>query len=144
MNLFTALLCLLAGSTTVSALAQDTPKPAAHKHRVVFQISVNDPERWTGALANAENLQTAFGPGSTEIEMVCFGKGLDLLLRTDTPLAERIAKDHTAGMTFAACQNTMRARKLTPADLLPAAVIVDSGVAEIVRKQEAGWSYLKG
>ena len=76
--------------------------------------------------------------------MVCFGKGIDMLLNTDGPLAERIAKDKASGVEFAVCQNTLRARKLTPSDLLPSATTVDSGVAEIVRRQEAGWAYIKG
>ena len=67
-----------------------------------------------------------------------------MLLNTDAPLAERIAKDHAAGMAFAACRNTLRARNLAPGDLLPAAAPVDSGAAEIVLKEEAGWAYIKG
>ena len=158
MNPFTPLLYLLVGSqiitsltavsiarrTATSAESKAEARAERHTHGIVFQVSVNDPERWTGVLANAENLQKAFGPDSTHIEVVCFGKGLDMLLNTDAPLAGRIAKDHAAGMAFAACRNTLRARDLAPADLLPAVTPVDSGVAEIVRKEEAGWAYLKG
>lgn len=97
-----------------------------------------------GILANAESLQKAFGPDRTQIEVVCFGKGLHMLLNTDAPLAECIAKDHAAGMTFAACRNTLRARNLAAADLLPAATPLDSGVAEIFRKEGAGWACIKG
>lgn len=158
MNPLTALLCLLVGSQILTSLAavsiarrtaasigsEAKATPKGHMHRIVFQVSVNDSERWTGVLANAENLQKAFGPDSTQIEVVCFGRGLDMLLNTDAPLAARIAKDHAAGMAFAACRNTLRARNLAPADLLPAVTPVDSGVAEIVRKEEAGWAYIKG
>ena len=66
-----------------------------------------------------------------------------MLLNTDTPLAQRIAKEQAAGVEFAACRNTLSARHLTPADLLPSATTVDSGVAEIVRRQEQGWAYIK-
>jgi len=38
----------------------------------------------------------------------------------------------------------MRAMKVTTSDLFPFATQVDSGVAELVRKQEAGWVYIKG
>lgn len=158
MNPLTALLFVLVGSqiitnltavsiakrTATSAGSMAGSRSAKHMHRIVFQVSVNDPERWADVLANAENLQKAFGPDTTQIEVICFGKGLDMLLNTDAPLAGRIAKDHAAGMAFAACRNTLRARNLAPADLLPAATPVDSGVAEIVRKEEAGWAYIKG
>ena len=154
MNPFTVLLYLLAGSQIVTSLAAVSVarrvtssahnKPEARRHRVVFQVSVEGQDQWQGILANVENLQKAFGPESTQIEVVCFGKGIDMLLNTDGPLAERIAKDKASGVEFAACQNTLRSRKLTPSDLLPSATTVDSGVAEIVRRQEAGWAYIKG
>ncbi len=37
----------------------------------------------------------------------------------------------------------MRAHNLTQADLVPGAEIVPAGIAEVVRKQEAGWTYIK-
>jgi intracellular sulfur oxidation DsrE/DsrF family protein len=37
----------------------------------------------------------------------------------------------------------MKRKQLTKDDLLPFAITVDSGVAEVVRKQAAGWSYIK-
>jgi intracellular sulfur oxidation DsrE/DsrF family protein len=47
------------------------------------------------------------------------------------------------GVIFAACRNTMKRKNVAPDQLLPLAGTVDSGVAEVVRKQEAGWSYIK-
>jgi intracellular sulfur oxidation DsrE/DsrF family protein len=40
-------------------------------------------------------------------------------------------------------ENTMRKKNVCRADLLPFVTTVDSGVAEVVRKQEQGWSYIK-
>jgi intracellular sulfur oxidation DsrE/DsrF family protein len=37
----------------------------------------------------------------------------------------------------------MKKKNVRKDDLLPLATTVDSGVAEVVRKQEAGWSYVK-
>jgi intracellular sulfur oxidation DsrE/DsrF family protein len=37
----------------------------------------------------------------------------------------------------------MRARKVTKADLLDNMGTVPSGVVEVVKKQEAGWTYVK-
>src|ERR1700690_3282385 len=47
------------------------------------------------------------------------------------------------GVVLDACQNSMRLRKVTTEDLFPFASQVDSGVAELIRKQEAGWSYIR-
>ena len=154
MNPISIFLSLLVGSQIITSFAvfSNTRRDVSHarsnslaaKHRIVVQVNIDGQEQWQGVLANVENLQKAFGPQSTQIEVVCFGKGIDMLLNSDAPLAERIGKDHKAGVTFAACENTLRARRLTRADLLPPATTVDSGVAEIVRKQEAGWAYIKG
>ncbi|MGH7937542.1 MAG: hypothetical protein ACRD5Z_25205 [Bryobacteraceae bacterium] len=37
----------------------------------------------------------------------------------------------------------MKRKGIGKDQLLPIATTVDSGVAEVVRKQEAGWSYIK-
>ena len=48
-------------------------------------------------------------------------------------------------VTFAACGNTLQ--RLTgsgdPIRLLPQALVVDSGVAEIARRQQQGWKYIR-
>jgi intracellular sulfur oxidation DsrE/DsrF family protein len=48
-----------------------------------------------------------------------------------------------SGVVLAACQNSMRLRKVTTEDLFPFSSQVDSGVAELIRKQEAGWTYVR-
>jgi len=56
----------------------------------------------------------------------------------------RLGHAANKGVILTACQNTMRARKVKTEDHFPFAAQVDSGVAELVRKQEAGWSDSKG
>ena len=64
-------------------------------------------------------------------------------MKSNTGLAERIATLATARVKFVACENTMKRLKIQKDDLLAVAGTVDSGVAEVVRLQEAGWSYIK-
>ncbi|HQT34041.1 MAG: DsrE family protein [Thiobacillus sp.] len=113
------------------------------KHRVVFEVNVDGAEQWQGILSNVENLQKTFGNEATEIEAVVHGKGLGLILKTNEAMRERLQSVSGAGVRFAACENTMRRMNLKMEDLMPFATTVDSGVAEVVRKQEAGWSYIK-
>lgn len=112
-------------------------------HRVVFELTSDSPEQWAAMLNNVGNLQKAFGREHTEIEVVAHGKGLEALRKSNTSSGDRIAAIANTGVRFAACQNTMKRMQLTKEDLLPAAQPVDSGVTEVVRKQEAGWAYLK-
>ena len=94
-------------------------------------------------LDHARNLLKAFAPEAAEVEIVCHGDALDMLLSSRNPLAKELKSFKQPGVIFAACENSMRGRKITRAMLIPGVKVVDSGVAEIVRKEEAGWSYLK-
>jgi intracellular sulfur oxidation DsrE/DsrF family protein len=123
-----------------AAISQTTPPS---KHQVVFQMNVDSPASWDQLFGNVQNIQTSFGASNIQIEVVAFGRGLNLLLKTNTAYEERMKQAIATGVVLAACQNSMRLRKVTTTDLMPFATQVDSGVAELVRKQEAGWSYIR-
>ena len=116
----------------------------ARSHKIVIEVNVEGQEAWGGILNNVENLQKALGHEPTQIEVVVHGKGLGLLLVTDAPLKERLQQASNLGVVLAACENTMRRKNVKKEDLFPFATTVPSGVTEVVLKQEAGWSYLKG
>ena len=118
--------------------------PPATGHRIVIEVNVDGAERWEGILNNVDNLQKAFASDRPKIEVVAHAKGLGLLLATNEALKARMQAEHEAGVLFAACENTMKKQNVTKDQLMPFATTVDSGVAEVVRKQEAGWSYIKG
>src|SRR5665213_2397336 len=137
----TILLALVAFTAAGSALAQ-TAAPA--KHKVILQMNVADNDSWNQLLGNIGNVQTAFkNDGGTQIEVVFYGKGLSALLKTNTAFEERLKKAAADGVVLGACQNTMRLRKITSQDIFPFSTEVDSGVAELIRKQEAGFSYIR-
>ena len=141
-----ALLLLAAGAvlSCQSAAPSSTPARREAGHRIVIEVNVEGPERWAGILNNVDNLKKAFGADPTQIEVVAHAKGLGLLLATNEPLRARMQAEHDKGVVFAACENTMKKENITKEQLMPFATTVDSGVAEVVRKQEAGWSYVKG
>ena len=130
----------LALQWTAGAFAADNPAPA--KTRAVFQVSDADPQKWSLTLANVANAQEALGKDAAEIEIVAFGPGVDML-KKDSPVAARVAEAIHNGVRVVACQNTMRARKLTPADMLPEIGSVPSGVVEIMQRQREGYAYLR-
>jgi len=134
-------LLALALVLAVAAISQ-TSKGARHK--VVFELNAPAPSGWDQLFHNVENVQKTFAADGTQIEIVFFGKGLRMLLKTNSEYAERLKAAADSGVVIAACQNTMRQMKLTGDDLFPFATQVDSGVAELVRKQEAGFVYIKG
>ncbi len=144
MNTLTKTIALAAlAALSLTAINAQTEKPAADKtHRIVFEVTMEGPEQWTAVLNNVENVRAALSAES-EIEVVAHGKGLGMLVATDNTLAERMKKLADAGVVFAACENTMKKRNVSKEQLVPFAKTTDSGVAEVIRKQEAGWSYIK-
>lgn len=142
-NLKIILILAVAGlfCTVTTASAQNEQKNM--KHRVVFEVNIGGEEAWQGVLNNVENVLKAFGQGNSEIEVVLHGKGLGMILKTNTGHEERLRTLSKSGVVFAACENTMKRMNVTKEQLFPFAATVDSGVAEVVRKQEAGWSYIK-
>lgn len=114
----------------------------APQHRVVFELTSDDAQAWEGVMNNVENLQKALGP--TSVEVVAHGKGLAMLTASKNgAVRDRMKQSADGGVVFAACENTMRKQNVKKDDLVPFAKTVDSGVAEVVRKQESGWSYLR-
>lgn len=115
-------------------------------HKIVFELTSDGSDQWEAVLNNVDNVRKALGPDSTQVEVVMHAKGIGLALsETDAAdLQRRVSELARAGVVFAACANTLEKRNLSREALLPQAVVVDSGVAEIVRKQEQGWAYIKG
>jgi len=76
-------------------------------HKVVIQVSSDDPRTQTIALNNAVNLQKALGPGNIKVEVVAYGPGLTLLTRNGRQskrVQDLVMYDE---FRFSACGNTM-------------------------------------
>ena len=131
------------GLAAVRAGAQ--PSKPAPQHKIVFELTSDSSEAWEGLLNNVENVQKSLGKDKTQIEVVGHGKGLNLLVAAkDGAVRDRLKSlSDAGGVTFAACENSMRKAGVKKEELVPFAMPVDSGVGELVRKQEAGFSYLR-
>jgi len=137
-----ALLVGVAAARAGERASAGTPARGA-KHRVVFHVNVDQDERWQEVLNNVENVQRAFGPEGVEIEVVTHGAGVGLVQSRNASLRERVERISKTGPVFAACSNTLKKNELTSADLDTGVKVVDSGLAEVIRRQEEGWTYVK-
>jgi hypothetical protein len=126
----------------IAANAQTTWATAQKRHKIVIQVSDNDPAKWNLALNNAKNLQDDVGAANVEIEIVAYGPGIGML-KLESPAGARIADAMKANVKVLACENTMRGQKLMKDDMLPAINYVPAGVTEIMKKQSEGWAYLR-
>jgi hypothetical protein len=135
----------------LAAAGAAAAKPAALKmHRVVIQVTQNDPALMSIALNNAENLSTYYQQKGehVQIEFVAYGPGLHMLRSDTSPVRDRIKSfaEKNKQVTFSGCGNTLSAqskqenKELT---LLPEAHIVPAGIARITELQEQGWAYVR-
>ena len=118
------------------------PKGPQKRHKLVLQVSDNDPAKWALALNNAKNLQDDVGAANVDIEIVAYGPGIGML-KLESPTAARIADAVRDKIKVTACENTMRGQKLTRDDMLGGISYVPAGVTEIMKKQGEGWAYLR-
>jgi intracellular sulfur oxidation DsrE/DsrF family protein len=135
--LFAAALAL---AFVIGAVSQ-TPKTS--KHRVVFQLDEPEGGAWDSLVKHVNNTRDALAKdGGSQVEVVFWGAGLNMLRKTNTAYEARLKQLSDDGVTLSACRNAMRVMNVKTEDLLPFASEVDSGIAEVVRKQEAGWAYI--
>jgi intracellular sulfur oxidation DsrE/DsrF family protein len=115
-------------------------------HKVVIQVSTDDPRTQTIALNNAVNLQKALGPGNIKVEVVAYGPGLTLLTRNGRQskrVQDLVMYDE---FRFSACGNTMDTikRKQGKLPLLVDGIqVVQAGVQHIMELQEQGYAYIR-
>jgi intracellular sulfur oxidation DsrE/DsrF family protein len=135
------ILCALA-LTLVIVFGAISQTPSTPKHRVVFQLTEPEGMAWDMLIAHVTSMRAAFAKDGSEVEVVFFGPGLNMLLKKNTAYEARLKQLADSGVTLSACQNAMRFLNVKTEDLFPFAAQVDSGVAELARKQEAGWAYI--
>lgn len=131
----------LAAITTLSigAIAQSTT-PA--KPRVVFQVSDGDAAKWGLTLNNANNVQQELGAANVDVEIVAYGPGINML-KAESTAANRVSDAVQSGVKIVACENTMKAQKLSKADMNMSVGYVPAGVVEIMKRQGEGWAYIR-
>jgi intracellular sulfur oxidation DsrE/DsrF family protein len=130
-----------------AARAQQAPlqdKPFA-EHRIVLQLSDNDPKRQALVISVAYNLLKFYDPDKVAIEVVAFGPGIDLL-RTDNGNRNRIESLIAQGVRFDVCLNTVdtveRDTGKRP-EIIPAATPVQVGVGQILLLTENGYTLVR-
>ncbi len=126
----------------IAAHAQGTGATGQKRHKIVIQVSDNDPAKWNLALNNAKNVQEDVGAANVDIEIVAYGPGIGML-KLESPTGARVADAMKANVRVVACENTMRGQKLGKEDMLTAISYVPAGVTEIMKKQGEGWAYLR-
>ncbi|MBN9006807.1 MAG: hypothetical protein J0H40_15500 [Rhizobiales bacterium] len=127
--------------------AQPAPlpdKPFA-EHRIVLQLSDNDPKKEGLVLSVANNLIKAYDPDKIAVEVVAFGPGIDLL-RVENANRTRVESLIAQGVKFDVCVNTLdtieRETGKRPV-VIPKAIPVQVGVGQILSLTENGYTLVR-
>jgi intracellular sulfur oxidation DsrE/DsrF family protein len=78
-----------------------------------------------------------------QVEVVFHGQAILAVLNDSLQFASRVKLAKEKGVTLAVCNNSLKRLKIDPSKLMPETTVVPSAVAELIKKQSEGWSYLK-
>ena len=128
------------------------------KQKVVYHINYDNPKQQAGALRNIQNHINAVGKENLDFKVVMHGKGLSLVLEPDAATRTKLKNGNATieqqntianlkgqGVNFSICANTLKGKNIQIDDLYDVkdSDIVPSGVAELSKLQQEGYTYIK-
>ncbi len=119
--------------------------------KVLVHLSSADEAAALNTLDNLEQMLADYRSKGepVRVEVIANGGGVRLL-GPDTPaIAERILRlsSRYENLSFAACRNSIEQLQSAAGErlrLLPQVKLIDSGVVEVIRRQQDGWAYIRG
>ncbi len=121
------------------------------KQKVVYHINYSGGDKdklYRGAMRNIQNHINAVGAENIDVKVVLHGNGLGVLknAKSNQSLQGAVASLKSQNVGFHVCNNTLKGRKIDyQTDLFDVYKedIVPSGVAEVSRLQQMGYTYIK-
>jgi intracellular sulfur oxidation DsrE/DsrF family protein len=136
---------LASAAPAVGAEPAPLPDKPFAEHRIVLQLSDNDPKKQSLVISVAYNLLKLYDPDKVAIEVVAFGPGIDLLF-PDNANRQRIESLVAQGVKFDICLNTVdtieRDTGKRP-QYIEAATPVQVGVGQILSLTENGYTLVR-
>lgn len=128
-----------------SVQAGNEDKPFAQQH-VILQLSDADPTKYTAILDITNNLIKHYqGPDFIDIEVIAFGKGVQIYFSRDNPNSSRISSLMDNGVRFYVCLNTIDSIQRRTGErpkLLQGVLGVQTGVAFMLDEIQAGFTHI--
>lgn len=128
------LLLILIISSSGTLMAQNAPS-------VVLHLQSSDTLVHKSIVNQIGNIKKEF-PNAV-LELVCHGPGLDFLLKEKSQYINKLNKMNLKNVIYVGCEFTMSQKKIKKEDLVDFAKTVPFGIAEIIKKQQQNWLYIK-
>jgi intracellular sulfur oxidation DsrE/DsrF family protein len=142
--IFAALLIATAAPMARGQQAPLQDKPFA-EHKIVLQLSDNDPRKQGLVISVANNLMKFYDPDKVAVEIVAFGPGIELL-RPENPNRKLVESLVAQGARVDICLNTVDTLERDTGkrpQFIAAATPVQVGVAQILFLTENGYTLVK-
>lgn len=111
------------------------------KYKAVWDISSPDTTVQAAVFRQINNVRAEIP--DVEVEVVFHGKGIYTVMKDSTQFKERIKTAKEMGVNMVVCNNSMKRLKVDAKELTHEVVVVPSAMVELIKKQAAGWSYIK-
>lgn len=151
LNVLRLLTLAIAGVIAIAGFSAAEETERYGKQKVVYHINYDggpESKAYKGAMRNIQNHINAVGAENLDIKVVLHGNGVGLLrsAKENDALQTSIASLKGQNVGFQVCNNTLVGRKISYEDDLYDTWeedIVPSGVAELSRLQQMGYTYIK-
>ena len=121
----------------------NSAKAQPNQHKIVFQFTNgHDTMQQKAFVKQLQNLSEHWPDASYEV--VVYNQGLELVMNEKSKFINEIKTLHQKGIRFVVCENTMKNRNISKEAFIPEVEYIKAGIAEIVERQEEGWTYIKG
>ncbi|MDR3601973.1 MAG: DsrE family protein [Desulfosporosinus sp.] len=111
------------------------------KYKVVFHIDEQDKAELL--YHNISNLIKDIGGENLEIEVVANSDAVKVFLRSTDKFEAMFKELAQKQVVFCACANAMRNLGIQKDELFDFMTVVSAGVGELVKRQAAGWAYIR-
>jgi uncharacterized protein len=111
------------------------------KYKVIFHVDENN--KMYMALKNIDNLIKDLGEDKVEVELLANSEAVSHMSIDSNKYVDEIRRLAQKGIRFAVCNNSLNAFRIEKQQVIAEAVIVASGIGELVIKQANGWSYIR-
>ena len=134
---------LFVSSIGLSAQTKNNKEVSANFQglKIVFQLTSADTLIHQNLMSQLKNYWSV--APDTQFEVVCHSAGLNMLLKNTCVIQDDIKMYADKGVSFVACEFSMKKKNVTKDQLVAGTSTVTSGVLEIAKKQQEGWSYIK-
>jgi|694.fasta_scaffold02101_40 intracellular sulfur oxidation DsrE/DsrF family protein len=111
------------------------------KYKVVWDLSSSDTTTQAAVFRQMNNVRAEMP--DVELEVVFHGKGIYTVMKDSIQFRSRIKIAKEMGVSMVVCNNSMKRLKIDAKELASEVVIVPSAMAQLIKKQAQGWSYIK-